>query len=67
MEGEMAQSQTIDDAEDEAFLRQLIRPDEERQRLHPTTVWLSGYRWFSSPNVVPIEKYRNRPKSQRSA
>jgi hypothetical protein len=23
--------------------------------------WYGGYRWFKSPNVVPIEKYR-KPK-----
>jgi hypothetical protein len=53
----MTQSQTADDAEDEVFLR----------RLHPTTVWVNGYRWFSSPNVLPIERYRDRPKAQGSA
>jgi len=63
----MAQSQTIDDAEDEVFLLRLIRPEEERRRLHPTRVWVSGYRWFSSPNVLPIERYRDRPKARGSA
>jgi non-ribosomal peptide synthetase component F len=63
----MAQSQTVDDAKDEVLLRRLIRPEEERRRLHPTRVWVSGYRWFSSPNVLPIERYRNRPKGPGTA
>ncbi len=56
----MAQGQTVDDIdEDEVFLRQLVQPEEDRRRLHPT--WVGGYRWFRSPNVIPIEKYRQRP------
>jgi hypothetical protein len=59
----MAQSQTVDDAEDESFLRQLIRPEEDRLRLYSTTGWAGGYRWFRSPNVVCIEHWR-RKKAQ---
>ena len=44
--------------EDDAFLQQLILSEEDRQRRHPTTRWTGGYRWFRSPNVVPLEKYR---------
>jgi hypothetical protein len=47
-----------DDEDDEAFLRSLIRPEEDRRRLHPDLPWQGGYRWFRSPNVIPIEKYR---------
>src|SRR6188472_2631257 len=42
-----------DDEEDEAFLRSLIRPEEDRRRLHPELPWLGGYRWFRSANVIP--------------
>jgi hypothetical protein len=43
--------------EDEALLRSLVRSEEERRHLHPTAK-ADGSRWFRSPNVVPIEKYR---------
>jgi hypothetical protein len=57
----MTQSQIVDDDEDETFLRQLVQSEEDRLRLHPTSPWIGGYRWFRSPNVIPIEKYRQRP------
>jgi hypothetical protein len=51
------------DEEDEAFLRRLIFPEEDR-RLFTTTPWRGGFRWFRSPNVVPIEQWR-RPKTEQ--
>ena len=42
-----------DDEDDEAFLQALIRPEEDRQRLHPELPWRGGYRWFRSANVIP--------------
>jgi hypothetical protein len=47
--------------EDEAFLRSLIRPEEERRRYSTAPC---GVRWFRSKNVIPIEKYRSRPKPE---
>ena len=49
-----------DDEDDEAFLRSLIRPEEDRRRLHPELPWLGGYRWFHSANVIPMERYWER-------
>jgi hypothetical protein len=43
---------------DEAFLRQLVLPEEDRLRLYPTVRWTGGFRWFRSPNVIPIEQWR---------
>jgi hypothetical protein len=43
----------------DTFWRKLVLPQEERMRLG--IPWYGGYRWFKSPNVVPIEKYR-KPK-----
>jgi hypothetical protein len=43
--------------EDEAFLRRIIFPEEDRN-LFTSTPWRGGYRWFRSPNVVPIEQWR---------
>jgi hypothetical protein len=43
--------------DDEAFLRRLIFPEEDRHRF-TATPWRGGYRWFRSPNVVCIEHYR---------
>ena len=40
-----------------AFARQLFLPEEERAK-YPSVKWDGGYRWFRSPNVVCLEKYR---------
>src|SRR5262249_9546582 len=40
-----------------AFARQLILPEEDRAR-YTSAKWEGGYRWFRSPNVVCLEKYR---------
>lgn len=55
-------SNQIKDDDDEAFMRSLIRPEEDRRRLYPTVPWEGGFRWFRSPNVVPIERYRQARK-----
>jgi len=44
-------------AKDEAFLRQVVFPEEDR-RLFTTVPWSGGFRWFRSPNIVPIERWR---------
>jgi hypothetical protein len=42
-----------------SFWRSLVLPQEEPRRL---TQWHGkGYRWFRSPNVVPIEQWRRNP------
>ena len=43
--------------EEHAFARQLFLPEEERAK-YTTVKWNGGYRWFRSPNVVCLEKYR---------
>ena len=49
-------SQTVDDDEDEAWLRQLVLSEEDRRtRNVPSS---TCYRWFRSPNVVCLEHYR---------
>ena len=40
-----------------AFARQLFLPEEERVK-YTSVKWDGGYRWFRSPNVVCLEKYR---------
>lgn len=45
------------DSDDEAFLRHVIFPEEDRH-LYTTTPWTGGFRWFRSPNVIPIERWR---------
>ena len=42
--------------EEHAFARQLMLPEEDRARY--LTKWQGGYRWFRSPDVIPLEKYR---------
>jgi hypothetical protein len=56
-----------DDADDETFLRSLLRCEEDRRRLHPEVKWSGGYRWFRSANVIPMEKYRTGVKRKPAA
>jgi hypothetical protein len=52
-----------DEYEDEdTFWRKLVLPQEERMRLG--IPWHGGYRWFSSPNVIPIEQWRKKRDSR---
>jgi hypothetical protein len=48
-----------EDDEDEALLRKVIFCEEDRRAL-TSAPWTGGYRWFRSPNIVPIEKWRKR-------
>ena len=45
------------EAEDEAILRSLIMPEEDRRRRRypPTIPGPMTFRWFRSANVVPLE------------
>ena len=54
-----------EEAADEAFLRQLIRPEEDRRR-YTSTPWCGGFRWFRSLNVIPIERGRRLRSKQQA-
>jgi hypothetical protein len=43
--------------DDEAFMRNLLFPEEDRSK-YISKPWSGEYRWFRSPNVVCIEHYR---------
>lgn len=45
----------VKDTED--FHRKFTLPYEDRTK-HASTKWPGGYRWFRSPNVIPIEHWR---------
>jgi hypothetical protein len=45
----------------EEFLAEHTWPEEDRH-LFTSVPWSGGYRWFRSPNIVPIEQYRKRGK-----
>lgn len=51
--------------EDQAFLRRFTVPEEDR-RLYTSTPRSGGYRWFRSPNIIPIERERRRRLKQAS-
>jgi hypothetical protein len=51
--------------EDEAFLRRVTPPEEDCQRTYPDVVLKSEYRWFRSPNVIPLEQWRARKQKQK--
>jgi hypothetical protein len=41
------------------FARQVSLPVEDRLKYMPAGTWQEGsYRWFRSPNIVCLEKYR---------
>jgi hypothetical protein len=48
-----------EDEDDEAFLRKIIFPEEDRH-LFTATPWRSEYRWFRSSNIVPLEQWRQK-------
>jgi len=43
-------------AEDEAFFRQFVMPEEDRH-LFTSAPWDGSFRWFQSSNVVCLEKW----------
>jgi hypothetical protein len=43
--------------DEHVFARQLLLPEEDRAR-YTSLKWEGGYRWFRSPNVIPLEKAR---------
>jgi hypothetical protein len=46
--------------QDESFLREWTIPAEDRAK-YTSLPWAGEYRWFRSPNVVCLERYR-RPR-----
>lgn len=53
------QTVTVEEENDEAFMRSITWCEEDLRRLYPHLVGKSGgFRWFRSHNVVPIERYR---------
>jgi hypothetical protein len=53
-------------ADAEVFLRNVVFPADELSRF-TTAAPVGGFRWFRSPNVVPIEKYRRPPAGPPSS
>ena len=47
---------------DEAFLREWTIPEEDRAK-YTSQPWAGEYRWFRSPNVIPLERYWHRLQS----
>jgi hypothetical protein len=45
------------DDEDEAFLRTLTRPEEDRHK-RTGAKWNGGYRYFRAPNVLCFENFK---------
>ena len=43
--------------DDDAFLREWTIPEEDRHK-YTTQPWAGEYRWFRSPNVICLERYR---------
>jgi hypothetical protein len=47
----------LEDEDDETFMRRITFAEEDRHRF-TSTPWRGGFRWFRSPNVVPLEQRR---------
>jgi hypothetical protein len=47
------------DEDDETFMRRITFAEEDRHRF-TSTPYRSGFRWFKSENVVPIERWRRK-------
>jgi hypothetical protein len=43
----------------EAFWQKRILPWESKRYYDPSIVWDGAYRWFSAPNVVKLEDFRD--------
>jgi hypothetical protein len=52
--------------DEEAFLRTFVFPEEDRH-LFTTAPWRGEFRWFRSPNVVPIERWRKQSEPGNDA
>jgi hypothetical protein len=53
----MTPTPTEQTEQDDEFLRALVFPEEDRARW--TTAPSRGeFRWFRSPNVIPLERFR---------
>jgi hypothetical protein len=51
------------DEEDEAFLRRVIFCEEDRHKI-TSAPWTGGFRWFKSPNIIPIEQWRRKHQNK---
>ena len=47
----------------DALMQAITFPEEDR-RLFTAASWHGEYRWFRSPNVIPLEQWRNRMPNQ---
>ena len=60
----MNQDQKPSELEDDLFWRKLVMCEEDRRGLYPWMAPSIGFRWFRSPNVIPIEQARRRRARQ---
>jgi hypothetical protein len=56
-EHDQADARPPEDDQADKFLRLVTFPEEDRH-LYTNTLWSGGFRWFRSPNVIPIERWR---------
>jgi hypothetical protein len=50
----------------EALMQAITFPEEDRS-LFTAAGWHGEYRWFRSPNVVPLERWRTKQKPNQPA
>ena len=60
----MSADRLTKELEEEAFLRQWTICEEDRSKF-TSQPWCGEFRWFRSPNVVCLERYRQRKARRR--
>jgi hypothetical protein len=53
----MVTTQTEEIGDDEAFMRSITWCQEDLMSRHQGVPW-NGYRWFRSPNIIPLERFK---------
>jgi hypothetical protein len=51
-----------EERQEREFLQRYVLPEEVRRQF--TTAPSRGFRWFASPNIVDLERYRRRQGSR---
>ena len=56
---------SVKELEEEAFLRQWTICEEDRSKF-TSDPWRGEFRWFRSPNIVCLERYRRRKAREQA-
>jgi hypothetical protein len=60
-------SSLTEEEDDDLLLRRIVLCEEDRRRLFPSSVWMGGYRWFRSRNIIDLEARRKVKEGKQAA